>query len=452
MSARAGARSPGSARRKGRHRARATTPTWSSGIPTREFTVDAGRRCTSATRSRPTSGAAPARARRTATFLRGQRGLRRRADIRQGRSGAPLLASRDGRVSDTAASCRRASPAWSISPPPGSAARALGASDEFFAGAENLLQPGRGVFIDGQVHRPRQVDGRLGEPPQARPGPRLVRARARRAGRRCVGFDIDTEHFLGNHPPFASIEGVRAPRGTPLAALAAHGAGPSCCRRSPLRPDAQNLFARRAARRRSRHVRLNIFPDGGVARLRVYGRVRRDWDARRALDDETRAHVPPELRRSRGASTNGGLALACSDVFFGPMNNLLLPGPRRRTWAAAGRRGAGAAPGHDWILIQLGARGTPAVDRGRHQPLQGQLPRSLLARGASTRPRRAHHRPHRRARPGVPLLPEAKLRRRHAALLRDRARARTRPITHVRLNIFPDGGVSRLRLWGARDA
>src|SRR6185369_14861184 len=107
------------------------------------------------------------------------------------------------------------------------------------------------------------------------------------------------------------------------------------------------------------HVRLNIFPDGGVARFRVFGRVQPDWDAPADLDDEARAHVALGLR-DLAAVKNGGRALACSDAFFGPMNNLLLPGRPADMgggWETRRRRG----PGHDWILVKLGARGTPAV-------------------------------------------------------------------------------------------
>src|SRR4051812_44159857 len=100
--------------------------------------------------------------------------------------------------------------------------RALGASDDFFAAAENLVQAGRGVFVDGRyTDRGKWMDG--------------WESRRRRAPRPdgdcdwCVlelgapgevlGFDVDTNHFLGNHPPFASIDGLTGPAGTPLAAL-----------------------------------------------------------------------------------------------------------------------------------------------------------------------------------------------------------------------------------------
>src|SRR5581483_1718152 len=117
-----------------------------------------------------------------------------------------------------------------------------------------------------------------------------------------------------------------------------------------------NLFAA-SARPPVSHVRLKIFPDGGVARLRVFGRVAPLWQ--RDADADAAAFVAADAV-DLAAVRNGGLALACSDAFFGPMNNLLLPGRAADMgggWETRRRRG----PGHDWILIQLGARGAPAL-------------------------------------------------------------------------------------------
>jgi allantoicase len=216
---------------------------------------------------------------------------------------------------------------------------------------------------------------------------------------------------------------------------------------SPLRPGSQNLFA--AARPEPgsavTHVRLNIFPDGGVARLRVYGRVRPAWGAP-DLDTEARAHVDGELG-DLAAVLNGGLALACSDAFFGPMNNVLLPGRAADMgggWETRRRRGSG----YDWLLIQLGARGTPAVIEVDTNHFKGNYPDRCSLDTLD-------------APPGARItdliaspdwstaLPEVKLEahRRHFFPVAPRADGRA---SHVRLNIFPDGGVSRLRVWGRR--
>jgi allantoicase len=334
--------------------------------------------------------------------------------------------------------------------------RALGASDEFFAGADSLLQAGRAIFIEGKfTDRGKWMDGWES---------RRKRSSGRETGHdwcvvalgapgEVVGFDIDTQHFVGNHPPFASVDGLWAPDAADgaagLPALLAREGWVALLEQSPLRPDAQNLFAA-LARGPVSHLRLNIFPDGGVARLRAFGRVHPRWEAAPELDEETRARVAPDLR-DLAALANGGLTLACSDAFFGPMNNLLLPGRPADMgggWETRRRRG----PGSDWLLVKLGARGAPAVVEVDTRHFKGNFPErcSLEAIDAPVGARITDLIGSDAWRP---LVPEVKLRAdaRHFFTV---AGAGVRPssVTHVRLNIFPDGGVARLRLWGRPDA
>jgi allantoicase len=322
--------------------------------------------------------------------------------------------------------------------------RALGTSDEFFAEAGNLLLPDRAVFIAGKfTDRGKWMDG--WESRRKRGGGHDWCVLALGAPGEVVGFDVDTQHFSGNHPPFASIDGLWAPEGGDAAALAAHPGWTELLPQAPLRPDSQNLFAA-VPRGPVTHVRLDIFPDGGVARLRVFGRVRPDWNTPPELDAEARAHVGADLR-DLAAVKNGGLALACSDSFFGPMNNLLLPGRPANMgggWETRRRRG----PGHDWILVRLGARGAPAVVEIDTNHFKGNFP-DRCAVQALDAPAGARITDLISSDGWRPIVPESKLSAdgRHFF-----ATPHATPATHLRLEIFPDGGVARLRAWGRRDA
>jgi allantoicase len=329
--------------------------------------------------------------------------------------------------------------------------RALETSDQFFAEADNLLRPGRPVFVAGKfTDRGKWMDGWES---------RRKRGAGLDAPDWCIvalgapgevgGFDIDTAHFVGNHPPFASIEGIWAPElaaGLEGAAALGRGSWMPLLEQAPLRPDAQNLFAARPAGPVT-HVRLNIFPDGGVARLRVFGRVLARWDAAPDLDAEARAHLSPELR-DLAAVRNGGLALACSDAFFGPMNSLLLPGrpdDMSGGWETRRRRG----PGHDWILVKLGARGTAAVVEVDTRHFKGNHP-ERCALAALDAPAGARITEILGSGGWRPLVAEARLGpdARHFLVV---APGADTPATHVRFEVFPDGGVARLRVWGRRD-
>ena len=326
--------------------------------------------------------------------------------------------------------------------------RALAATDQFFAEADNLVRAGRAVFVAGKfTDRGKWMDGWES---RRKRGAGLDDADscivALGAPGEVVGFDVDTGHFVGNHPPFASIDGIwapDAPAGPEGAAALARATWAPLLDQAPLRPDAQNLFAARPASAVT-HVRLNIFPDGGVARLRVFGRVHARWDAPPELDGEARAHVAPALR-DLAAVRNGGLALACSDAFFGPMNNLLLPGrpgDMGGGWETRRRRG----PGHDWILVRLGARGAPAVVEIDTRHFKGNHP-ERCALAAIDAPVGARITEILASGAWRPLVAEARLGpdARHFFVVAAGADAAA---THVRLDVLPDGGVARLRVWG----
>src|SRR5262249_30989133 len=161
------------------------------------------------------------------------------------------------------------------------------------------------------------------------------------------GVDVDTNHFVGNHPERASLDACFRPGAADAKALASPKTDwTEILHASALQGGSQNLFAVDSDRVWT-HVRLNIFPDGGGARLRVYGEVRVDAAAL------ARAGKPVDL----AAIGNGGLVLAASDMHFGAKDNLIMPGRAKNMgdgWETKRRRG----PGHDWLILKLGARGT----------------------------------------------------------------------------------------------
>jgi allantoicase len=321
-------------------------------------------------------------------------------------------------------------------------ARAVGVSDDFFAEVDNMLQPEPAVFIpDKYTERGKWMDG--WESRRKRGPGHDWAVIALGAGGQVIGFDVDTSHFNGNQPQFVSVEGVLAPRGTSLAALQ-QMQWSELLEQSPVRPAAQNLFGA-IPRSAVNFVRLHVYPDGGVARFRVFGKVSGDWHVD-PPDAEAAAHVASELV-DLAAVKNGGRALACSDAHFGPMNNLLLPG-RARNMGGGWETRRSRRPNQDWILIELAARGTPRVVEIDTKFFCGNYPdRAQLeiidAPGARITDLIASDR-------WRVLLPETKLAADSRRFFEAELLAAT-PATHVRMTIFPDGGVSRLRVWGTRD-
>jgi allantoicase len=297
------------------------------------------------------------------------------------------------------------------------------ANDELFAERENLIKPTdpmfqpstfghKGQIYDGWETRRRREGGhdqaiiRLGLPGVIR------------------GVVVDTAFFTGNYPPFASIEAA-AVDGYPDPEEITDW--DTLVPRSPLQGDTRNEFDVTPGRRYT-HVRLTIYPDGGVARLRVHG-------------------FPfPDLTFldlnffDLAALENGARIFACSNMFYSSPANLISPGFATSMgdgWETARRRDLG----NDWVTVQLAARGGIRLAELDTTHFKGNAPGWAALSGCDSRI----------AEPDeegawFELLPKIKLQpdTRHRFPLAD-----ANPTTHVRLDIYPDGGMARLRLHGA---
>jgi len=317
---------------------------------------------------------------------------------------------------------------------------AIAANDEFFASKDRLVlvqapiwregeHTDRGKWMDGWESR-RRRDVLPGEPgfEQAHDWC-IVRLGARGIIR---GVDVETTYFKGNFPESCAIDACIMPGARTLYDLE-RAVWRGALERSPLRGDAHNLFA--VAGVDAKHVRLNIYPDGGVARLRVYGDVVPDLDA-------LRHHGEVDLV----SALNGGRVVACSDMFFGSRNNLIMPGQAKTIaegWETKRRR----TPGHDWTVVRLGAPGAIARIEVDTRHFKGNAPAACsIDACAITAGQSGEAWDDAAAIDWRQLLPRTALApdHRHSFDVAPGAA----PVTHVRLNIFPDGGVSRLRLFG----
>ena len=308
----------------------------------------------------------------------------------------------------------------------------LYANDEFFAPKENLLKASAPVFLEGEyTERGKWMDGWESRRRRT-PGFDWCLVRLGLAGR-VRGVVVDTSFFRGNYPEQCSLEGC-AVDGQPDAEqlLSAGIEWFELLPQVQLKGDSQNPFTVETERRVT-HLRFKIYPDGGVARLRVYGEVAPDWTrlARFGLVD-------------LAAVEHGGLVVACSDMFFGHRHNLIMPGRGVNMgdgWETKRRRG----PGHDWVIVRLGRRGRVRQVEVDTAHFKGNYPDScslegcdageLIDAGALA------------ACDWRELLPRTKLQADTRHFYADEL-AQTGALTHARFNIYPDGGVSRLRLYG----
>lgn len=320
---------------------------------------------------------------------------------------------------------------------PDLAARELGgaviaANDEFFAERENLLKPGPALFdpadfghkgkvMDGwETRRRRGADARAPHPAEGDHDWALIRLGAPGTIR---GIVVDTAHFRGNHPRAVSVEAAAVP-GSPTAdELLTTGV-----RWTVLVPPtavgghAANGFPI-AAPARFTHLRLKQYPDGGVARLRVYGEVVPDADWLMALGTFDVA-----------ALENGGVVEDASDRFYSPPANTIWPGRSRKMndgWETRRRRDHG----HDWIRYRLLEQAEIRAVEIDTAYLKGNS-----AGWAALWSQDGPDQPWHQVLPRTRLQPDTN----HRFALPTPVRAR-----HLRLDIYPDGGISRLRVHGS---
>jgi len=306
----------------------------------------------------------------------------------------------------------------------------VAANDEFFAPKERLIVAGAAVWREGEyTERGKWMDGwetrRRREVVDDSHDWCVVRLGARGMVR---GVDVDTSFFKGNFPAAFALDASDLP-GLPASEALARAPWRELLPRTPLIGDSHNLVAVADAPVAT-HLRLRIFPDGGVARLRAYGEVVADWARLRKRGDVDLA-----------AAEHGGVVVECSDMFFGSRHNLIMPGDATHMgdgWETKRRRG----PGHDWTIIRLASAGTIRRVEVDTRHFKGNAPGACSLEGAVLEPDRdeddlAWH----------DLLPRTALQPDTRHLFEDDLRA-AGDVTHVRFNIYPDGGVGRLRLFG----
>lgn len=300
----------------------------------------------------------------------------------------------------------------------------VAANDELFAQRENLIKPEpsafsvhdfghKGKVYDGWETRRRRDEGndwaivRLGVPGVVH------------------GVIVDTAWFKGNYPPFvsveaAAIEGYLAPSELEKADWVSIVEKTSC------EGDSANAYAVDSDQRWT-HVRLSIYPDGGVARFRVHGLARPDPRFLRGTVDLV-------------ALENGGALVGCSDAFYSSPANLILPGRAKimgEGWENARRRGAG----NDFAVFRLAGEGGIEHVEIDTSYFVGNAPGWVKLSACSSAD----------AAPGDDAEWHdvvAKARSQPDTRHRFLSEAGDRAFTHVRLDVYPDGGLTRLRIWG----
>ncbi|KAL3864292.1 hypothetical protein ACJMK2_005988 [Sinanodonta woodiana] len=346
----------------------------------------------------------------------------------------------------------------------------LFATDDWFAVAENLLKSNppewrEGVFtefgkwMDGWETRRKRIPGhdwciiQLGVPGYI------------------YGVHLDTSYFTGNYVPKISIQAACLDKKLPTrksnlgtaaspqdfeAVESLHSeTWQEIVPMSPLQPgykaSCHNYFCVDPSRHWT-HIRLNLYPDGGIARLRVYGRAEPNWNS-----------IPSDKIVDLVAMEMGGMCIGYSNVHFGHARNLLLPNradnmgegwetarkPGRPAILEADSQGILKVPGSDWCAFRLGHPGVIKKIEIDTNHFKGNFPDSCWIEGCNI-PESEEEKVIQisGSSPWQILLPAKKLSAHHRHFYEGAELNDCGVISHIRLSIAPDGGISRMRLFG----
>jgi len=302
------------------------------------------------------------------------------------------------------------------------------ATDEFFASKERLISDAEPIFIpDKYDNHGKWMDG--WESRRRRDGGYDYCVICLNSGGTIVGVDIDTRHFTGNHPPHASLDGTYS-----TTIPNDRSVWMEIIKKTEIKPDTHNLIEVNSEIQFN-YLRFNIFPDGGVARLRVYGHPISTWKQR-----------DPSGTHELSAISNGGYVVSYNDAHYGNPWVILTSGrgvDMGDGWETRRRR----EPGNDWIVIALGAKGIVESLEVDTAHFKGNYPDSCSVESTAIESKESKLVLGNNVQ-WTKLMDKQKLSMDHVHRFGKDKINPVGPVTHLRLSIYPDGGISRFRAFG----
>ena len=304
----------------------------------------------------------------------------------------------------------------------------ISCSDEFFAPAIRIINPSPPIFkenaydnngkwMDGWETRRRRSKGndyliiKLGKPGKIQ----LV--------------DVDTTYFNGNQPEYAQLEGCFS-KNNNLKNIK----WIKVTNKNKLKPNHNNILKSKSSKTFN-FVRLNIFPDGGVSRLRLLGNI-----------DLLLQKISNKNIIDLASVINGSRVVACSDEHFGNANNILLPGKSKNMgngWETRRRRGKG----YDWVLLKLGLSGYPISFEINTHYFKGNYPDSFSIQGINNNKNISINSIIKNSKKWQTIIAKTKLKS-DSSLKIKMLKKFYKKYNYIKLNIYPDGGISRFRVYG----
>jgi allantoicase len=301
-------------------------------------------------------------------------------------------------------------------------------TDDFFASASRIINPNPPIFKEGVFDKHgKWMDG-WETRRRRRKGFDYLIIKLGKPGK-IFNVDIDTAHFSGNQPTHASLQACYSNKKKPNN----KSRWITILNKKKLDPNKNHNFN---IKNKSifTHIKLNIYPDGGVARLRIFGEI----EMKNVNFGSKMINLCSML--------NGASIIGCNNEHFGRAENILAPGKGKNMgdgWETKRSRGKN----FDWLIIKFGYPGTiNKIEIDTHH-FKGNYPDSCSVQAAYISKKISNNSIVRKSNKWKLLLNKAKLNANKKHSFNSKTMQKNK-INFIRINIYPDGGISRIRAFG----
>jgi len=300
-------------------------------------------------------------------------------------------------------------------------------TDDFFASANRIINPNPPIFKEGVFDRHgKWMDG-WETRRRRKKGFDYVIVKLGRPGK-IFNADIDTTHFSGNQPMQASLEACHSKKNPNnksrwITILNKKKLGPN--KNHNFKIKNKSIFT---------HVKLNIYPDGGIARLRVYGEV-----------EMKKVNFGNKII-NLSSMLNGASIIGCNNEHFGKAENILAPGKGKNMgdgWETRRSRGKN----FDWLILKCATEGKISKIQIDTHHFKGNYPDKCSLQATYLKGKIGSNTIVNNSKKWKLLLNKVKLHAHKKHNFQNQL-MKNKKVNYIRINIFPDGGISRIRAFG----
>jgi allantoicase len=301
-------------------------------------------------------------------------------------------------------------------------------TDDFFASANRIINPNPPIFKEGVFDKHgKWMDGWETRRRRRRKGFDYLIIKLGKPGK-IFNVDVDTAHFSGNQPTYTSLEACHSNKKPNnkskwITILNKKKLGPN--KNHNFKIKNKSIFT---------HVKLNIYPDGGIARLRIYGEV-----------EMKKVNFGNKII-NLSSMLNGASIIGCNNEHFGKAENTLAPGKGKNMgdgWETRRSRGKN----FDWLIIKLGRTGTiNRIEIDTHH-FKGNYPDMCSVQATYVPNKISNYSVVKKSNKWKSLLNKVKLKANKKHSFNNKTMQKNK-INYIKINIYPDGGISRIRTFG----